>query len=259
LKNYINQFKLCLQEIAFIAQNMSLSSQLGPQDIGIPTTPEQRDVKPIDEAAFDQGYDSEGLQAPWEEAEELDFDGPEFDEDPLPFGVSPVSSTEPNCQNITEDICTIEEAEKMKVAGLKDELKKRGLDVRGKKDELKARLKEAIEQKLPFVDNTTKTNTTNLAGDTFSPGAYWEELECKGEYVDERTLEGFRAPTVPVGEISSVRKRNFDQKFDRMVFSGKTELPKRHKNGTIAKDKQGNTIYHKQKPHNQTEVNMDFI
>jgi hypothetical protein len=153
-------------------ERVSLSSQLGPQDIGIPTTPEQHAVRPIDEAASDQGYDSEGLQAPWEEAKELDFDGLELDENPLPFTASPVSSTGPNCQNITEDICTIKEAEKLKVTGLKDELKKHGLHVRGKKDELKARLKEAIEQKLPFVDDTTKAKTTNLAGDTFSPGAY---------------------------------------------------------------------------------------
>ena len=53
-------------------ERVSLSSQLGPQDIGIPTTPEQHAVRPINEAAFDQGYDSEGLQAPWEEAKELE-------------------------------------------------------------------------------------------------------------------------------------------------------------------------------------------
>jgi hypothetical protein len=127
-------------------ERVSLSSQLGPQDIGTPTTPEQRAVRPINEAAFYQGYDSEGLQAPWEEAKELDFDGLELDEDLLPFAVSPVSSTGPNFQNITEDICTIKEAEKMKVTGLKDELKKHGLNVRGKKDELKVRLNKQLSR-----------------------------------------------------------------------------------------------------------------
>ena len=42
--------------------------------------------------------------------------------------------------------------------------------------------------------------------------------------------EGFRGPTEPAGEISRVKKRNYSQKFDRMAFTGTTELPKVWKN-----------------------------
>jgi hypothetical protein len=43
-------------------------------------TPEGRLIKPIDETAIDQGYDSDGLRAPWEGSEELSLDGPELED-----------------------------------------------------------------------------------------------------------------------------------------------------------------------------------
>ena len=81
---------------------VSLSSPLHAKDIGVPKTPEQRVMKPVDEAAFAKGYDSDGNRTPWEETNELDFDGPELDEDPIPFGQPPVSSPEPDRQNDAE-------------------------------------------------------------------------------------------------------------------------------------------------------------
>ena len=44
----------------------ALSSPIGAIDLGLPRTPESRVIKPVDEAAIDEGYDSEGLRAPWE-------------------------------------------------------------------------------------------------------------------------------------------------------------------------------------------------
>ena len=52
----------------------SLKSPLQPKDIGVPISPEGRVLKPIDEDAIDQGYDSDGLRAPLEESVDEIFD-----------------------------------------------------------------------------------------------------------------------------------------------------------------------------------------
>ena len=69
---------------------------------------------------------------------------------------------------------------------------------------------------------------------------------------------GFQAQTVPEGEIPFVKKRKFAQNFDRIVFSGKTEVPRRYKNGAIAKDWNRENIF-ETKSHESTEVKMIFI
>ena len=75
----------------------------------------------------------------------------------------------------------------------------------GLKDVWIARLTEAIEKGVPLVRNLSENEASNLAGDVFSPGAHWQMLECDGEFVSEKIPLGFRAPTVPVGENSSVK------------------------------------------------------
>jgi hypothetical protein len=43
-----------------------------------------------------------------------------------------------------------------------------------------------------------------------------------GEYANELTIGShMRAPTVPFGETPLVRKRNYSEQFDRMIFNGK--------------------------------------
>ena len=82
----------------------SLSSPIGRTDLGLPMSPQSRLLKPIDEAAMEEGYDSEGLRAPWEEADELDFEGPELNEISLPFGPSPSSPGVGALENVAEKI-----------------------------------------------------------------------------------------------------------------------------------------------------------
>ena len=236
----------------------SLSSPLGAKDIGIPKTPPQRHISSVDEALFDLGYDSDGLRPPWHDTEALDFDGPDLREEPLRFGPAPVLPPEPDRQNVAEKNITDDDVAKMAVSALKTELKNRGISVKGKKEELKIRLKKALEDKIPLVASMTTHKAANLAGDSFSPGAHWELLEMTGNFVEERTQDGLRAPTVPVGEVPLVKKRNFEQKFDRMVFSGKTEVPARYNNNRIKKNKEGKVQYQTQ-PHEETEARMSFI
>ena len=47
-------------------------------------TPDGRLIKPIDEEGIDQGYDSDGGHAPWQDVEDVDPNAPELDEDSLP-------------------------------------------------------------------------------------------------------------------------------------------------------------------------------
>ena len=236
----------------------SLSSPLKAQDIGVPKTPPQRLVSSVDDALFLEGYDSDGLRAPWEEVEGLDIDDPNLDEEPLGIGSPHVSPPEADRQNVAENFTPPEDVCKMKVAELKTELKRRGCSVTGKKDELVERLVKAIEENVPLVENLPTEKVENLAGDGFSPGAHWELLECNGEFVEENIPNNLRAPTVPLGERVLQKKRNYAQKFDRMVFTGKTLLPARYKNGALKKDKEGRFQY-EEKPHEKTEPSISFI
>ena len=236
----------------------AISSPLGAKDVGQPMTPEGRLIKPIDETAIDQGYDSDGLRAPWEGAEEVSLDDPELEESPLPFGSSASLPREPSPENVAEKSITMDEVMKMKVPELREELKKRGLSTKGNKAAYVDRMKDAIEKGLPLLENLTTEKVNNLAGDSFSPGAHWEPLVCEGEYINETLPNHFRYPTVPEGERSSVKKRNFNQKFDRMVFDGIAEIPRRYRDGRIAKNRDGEVQFEKQH-YVRSTVDMDFI
>jgi hypothetical protein len=128
----------------------------------------------------------------------------------------------------------MDEVPNLKVGDLKEELKKRGIGTKGNKAELATRLSNALKNGAPLVD-LSKGKTSNLAGDSFTPGAHWEELACDGDFIVEKTMKGFRAPTVPAGEVQQVKKRNYKEQFDRMVFTGKTEIPVRWRNGRVGK------------------------
>ena len=85
-------------------------------------------------------------------------------------------------------------------------LKKWSYNDKGKKAELQSRLVKAIEDKLPLVQNLTTEKAKNLSGDPFSPGVYWDLLDCTGDYVEDKTPDGFRATTVSADKVSQVKK-----------------------------------------------------
>ena len=103
----------------------------------------------------------------------------------------------------------------------------------------------------------SKEKVANLAGDVFTPGAHWEELICDGDFVEESVPEGFRVPTIPEGESSIVRKRQYKQCFDRVMFSGVAEVPELNKRGRIKKV-DGKVQYHEKKIM-ETTIKMEFV
>jgi len=224
---------------------------------GQPMTPEGRLIKPIDEEGIDQGYDSDDGHAPWQDVEDVDPNALELDEDSLPVGIQPSLAVASVPLNTAEKILTLEEASKLSVNALKKELRNRGLNVRGLKAVLEERLNDAIVQGVPLINNVSNEKIANMASDVFSPGAYWEELECDGEYVLDQTPHGFHAPTVPAGEVPTVRKRYYKQNFNKMAFTGVTWVPKLQRNSRIA-TKKGHVIFNKN-AHSKTMVKINFI
>ena len=65
-----------------------------------------RVIRQTDEAANDDGYDSQGLRAPWEGCQELDFDGTEAMEEPLPVGPPPSLPPLPSPENFAQKTST---------------------------------------------------------------------------------------------------------------------------------------------------------
>ena len=237
---------------------VQFSSPIREADVGQPLTPEGRLILPIDEEAIDQGYDSDGCRAPWEGKDEEILNAVELEEDPLPTAPPPSLPLEVTPEIFAEKMCTPEEVKSMKVNEVKTELKKRGLSIKGKKNKIVKRLLESLERGDPIVQQLELEKARNLAGDHFSPGAFWELIECDGEYVNDVLPERFRSPTVPEGEVPLVKKRNYSLQFDRFPFTGTTELPKVYRNGSVAKTRDGKTVFEK-KCCEETTVNMKFV
>ena len=82
-------------------------------------------------------------------------------------------------QNII--ILTDDEIKKLKVDGLKKELRTRGLSHTGKKAELVERLKKAISDKVPIIDTITMSASPN----EFHPNAKWRLLKASTDEVKE--------------------------------------------------------------------------
>ena len=120
-------------------------------------------------------------------------------------------------------LITDEEINRLKVDLLRRELKKRGLSVGGKKAELQLRLKEAMEQGVCVVAEST--NVPVADPQNFPSGAYWKTLQPSGE-IDDPTSGGFHGPTEdPETRELQPKKRKYDVAFDRPVFSGLAKVP----------------------------------
>ena len=238
----------------------SVTQRLAPEDIGLPISPERRVLSDVREDLYDTGYDSDGQRAPWLDTNPIESEEECAKEASLPGENDEL--LEPHEDNPIESSVrlTVETMEGMKVLELKKALKDRGLDQKGNKKALQDRLKVAIEAGAPLLDQLSPEHAANVAGDEFEPGSYWKLLEQDGDIVeDELEFNGeqFRAPTAPVGEIGKVLKQNYKESFDRGAFTGITDLPKRWRNGRIAKTASGEVV-REAKVHEETVPSLDF-
>ena len=87
-----------------------------------------------------------------------------------------------------EAVLTNEIINTMKVKDLRDALSKRGVNKAGLKGELVQKPKEDVATGFPMMENRPAEVINNTAGNTFDPGAYWEEIHTVGDAVDESTI-----------------------------------------------------------------------
>ena len=130
---------------------------------------------------------------------------------------------------------------KFGVSILKNELKKRGAAIYGTKEQLRERLKDALDRKVPIGGNDKAKNSggTKKKGEAkdksgasdkpkgmkcFADGAYWKVLDTNESPVDEPTNPTFNKPRAPTIEECDEKhvpdKFNFNEYFIRPLFSG---------------------------------------
>ena len=172
-------------------------------------------------------YDSDGnlppqatlMDSQHEEHELVEEIGPDDDDISVP-------------QNII--ILTDEQIKKLKVDGLKKELRTRGLSHAGKKAELVERLKKAMIDRIPIIDTIKMSTGPN----GFHPNAKWRLLEASKEEVkepecvdptlvapsearykrNEPNNSNNDAETATTPTPVFVKKFNYDKKFVREKF-----------------------------------------
>ena len=246
---------------------------------GIPKTPERRSVNTDNMNEGEDGYDSDGQQAPWVGIEG-DVEGFEVEEEEvIPDGNDDIDhhggvESNPNPTNPSPgnevSMISIEELMQLKVLELRAELKKRGLGIHGRKEDLRNRLKDAIERGVPVAtaeEMMVRTGDEEMVGGVFDGGSKWVLLKQDDEELNEddlRDVDGveYRAPTEPEneGRDGYQKKRNYSEKFDRGVFSGTATLPVlRGRWKQVSYDDDGSVEYESDKqPIEETTPNIEW-
>jgi hypothetical protein len=188
----------------------ALSLPITEKDVGIPHSPAERCIVMHDDTGYDEGYYSDGMPAPWHDVDFIDNEEAGAEEDVLLDEIEPFAAEEMNPENRDAQVLRIEDMMYMKVSELKVELLKQGLNQKGKKNELQARLKVGLESNVPLVEYLGEKEASNIAGDVFDPIAHWELLEQDDEVMNEVSMgPHLHAPTQPEGEIAKVIKKNY--------------------------------------------------
>ena len=255
-------------------------------NLGIPETPDQHVYKNQNITTGDDGYDSDGLQAPWTLSRANDGSDLVEAEDELPVGEqildamvgiensaasnTATEGTGTSSSSTSESVLLYDDMMKMKVAELRDSLRKRGLKVTGNKGELQMRMTKALEDRVPLLTDAIPTNagdvssggSETLVGGVFDSSAYWEVLEQDGkEHHNQYDIDGvsFRGPTEPENESRGryQKKKDYTHGIDRGVFTGQAKFPMFKRNGNFKTDKNGDIEYEK-RPCFETVPDIDW-
>ena len=201
------------------------------------------------DAQIEKGYDSDGYQDCCRDA--IVEEGPQdFDEDEvvaLPPGVA--MNIEPQGDEVDKDgakFVDIPKAalDKMNVGALKAELARRGVNSKGKKVELKARLIDVLERSVKALPEGMVKARGNVLGG-FAETAYWSQLKPRDVPISEplNTFPGARAPTVPADETEKIAaKFDFGEMFVRADFDGTYRRNIIHRNGKEKTDAAGKPV-----------------
>ena len=154
---------------------------------------------------------------------------------------------------------SVDEIAQFRVAQLKAALSARNLSVRGRKQELHDRLREAIVSGAPLATNMTTDQMENMAGEGFRLTAHWEYVEANDDdVVNEEGLA--RGPTTPEGEDSTLGpvKKNYAEHFDRPPFVQQVTLPRKNVRGNLIYDLKGKVKY-EIRDSSETVPNIPFL
>mgnify|MGYP003326642903 FL=1 len=240
-------------------------AQSGDKEPGLPPTPPMRSLVSIDEAVNETGYDSDGCEGPFYEGVKVEGTLIVDDEEEVGVAGIEVAAMAENGENPKNpEVLEIDAVDKMKVLELKAELKKRGVSIRGKKEELINRLKKAIEEKMPIVGEGNDKNELDYAGEGFPLGARWEleeAIDDVNKQDDDMIIEGirFREPTAnerdDIDGTGYQKKKNFRIEIDRPPFVSFCVQPEEVRNQIRDKDKYQ---YHT-KLHKSSMPNIEFF
>ena len=162
----------------------------------------------------EEGYDSEGNLPHFADVEEDDME--EYEEAPIIFPTA-VSAPAP-----AAELLTVEALGGLGVKELKEELRKRGRAITGKKVDLVSRLKDAIASNVPVSSGYESTRHDSMNG--LDMGATWVLLtqNAAPEPEPDNADLSLRPPTERDGGVI-MPKFGFVETFDRMPFTGTTE------------------------------------
>jgi hypothetical protein len=109
----------------------------------------------------------------------------------------------------------------LNVDQLKKAISARGLKPKGRKGDLQQMLRDCMTQELPIVQAPV-ANADELSG--FPVGSRWELLNPSNTPAQEPVNQfDFRAPTDDPDNIPTVVKQNYDETWDRPVFTGRSK------------------------------------
>jgi len=227
----------------------------GPAFSGMLPTPSPLRFTVFNEDTFEDGYDSDG-QVPPEPDEEL------VTENALPSNLNGISSPgdpgqsapalSPVSQPLDDPRINV-----MNCLQLRAELKSRGQSVKGKREELVARLKDAVARGIPPGNSTVQA--PNIDG--FPPHCRWEELTFESDPLPllPRVIDGvlFRHPTQEDAPVQEKRLYNTTCQIDRRPFIQQALHPKERRNGVLVTDNKGAFIYENRLT-KESVVNIEF-
>ena len=123
---------------------------------------------------LEEGYDSDMQMGPFVQKGVEDEVFVDMDEEALkehPTFLVPGSDAQ-NLEDFSPVTLTNKQIDRMKVTGVRKELKKRGMFVNGLKNVLIERLKEAIKNNIQLLEDRPAEEVANLAGDGFDGNSY---------------------------------------------------------------------------------------